>query len=262
MYKTDCMHHSILGPEDERSLLRRAQDGDRAAVDALVRFNQRLIIKIAQRFVNLNGDQELLDLIQWGNIGLLTAIERFDLSRGLRFSTYAKPWIKAYIRRYSLYAGSTLRLSYAELENQIKIRSAIAQLYQRNKSAPKAEEVAHLAGLPLQKVRRLMITDCKSLDACDDEDTPLHERLAATAPEPPEMYEEANSLSYLEEVVKSLPPRDRYVITHYYGLGGVKRLTLREIGSALGVSRERARQIEARVLKRLRGSLTAGVLRD
>lgn len=262
-YFDECAHE-LLSPDEERSLLVKAQNGDQQALDDLVAKNQRLVLKIARRYETYGGDQELLDLIQYGNIGLLTAIRRFDTSRKYRFSTYAVPWIKSYVRRYALVRGNRVSLSYTQSENRVKVSYAVGELIKTHEREPTSAEVAEFSGLPLSEAAEIMGMFTRPVVSLDDIrlngpgrtfDECLNLPNAYDAPE--ERGEASSTVNLLRAHVSQLPEREKYIIDHHYGIDGAEVLTLDEIGHDLGISRTRVRQIEEEAIKKLSQSLNS-----
>lgn len=261
-YETELLQHDVLTAAEEARLIARAQQGDQAALDCLIRHNQRLVTKTARRFQPFAGNMELLDLIQYGNMGMIEAIKRFDLSRGLRLSTYALYWIKVYIRRYGLYEGCGVRIGHGQLGTQVRIRKATTELICEGK-LPTAENVAKKLGLTVATVTDLMpertqvksldeIINAKAIDAGDRYEIAIPDK---DAPRPEDLADESYDLHRMLAAMRDLPERQRFVIQAHYGIGQ-SPTTYEEIGTALSLSRERVRQICEAGLKRLRIALT------
>lgn len=263
-YFDECAEHELLTPDEERSLLVKSQNGDQQALDELVAKNQRLVVKIARRYETYGGDQELMDLIQYGNMGMMEAIRRFDTSRVFRFSTYAVPWIRSYVRRYALVRGNRVSMSYAQSENRVKVSYAIGELIKANEREPTSAEVAEFSGLPLSEAAEIMGMFTRPVVSLDDihpngpgrtSDECLN--LPNTDDTPEERGEVSSTVHLLRAHVGQLPEREKFIIIHHYGIDGAETLTLDEIGHELGISRTRVRQIEEEAIKRLSQSLNS-----
>lgn len=263
-YFDECADHELLSPDEERSLLVKAQNGDQQALDELVAKNQRLVVKIARRYETYGGDQELMDLIQYGNMGMMEAIRRFDTMRIYRFSTYAVPWIRSYVRRYALVRGNRVSLSYAQSENRVKVSYAVGELIKAHEREPTSAEVAEFSGLPLSEAAEIMGMFTRPVISLDEiqPDGPgrtsdEYLNLPNLDDTPEEHGEVSSTIQLLRAHVDLLPDREKFIITHHYGIDSAEVLTLDEIGHELGISRTRVRQIEEDAIKKLSQSLNS-----
>ena len=244
-----------LTPERERELGRRVQENDKAALEELVKANLRFVVSYAKRY--RNAHVLFLDLINEGNIGLIHAATKFDPEKNVKFITYAVWWIRQAILSSLARQGRTVRVPLNRTADLSRIIKASEILRQKMRREPTPEELSHLTGLSVDVVQSLaaLNTGDVRLDAPMDPegDRSLIERFVAD--EMPDTEEEAMNRFLNDEIetaLSTLPPRDAKVLRLYFGLEGGREHTLEEIGSMLGVTRERVRQLRDRALKRLR----------
>jgi RNA polymerase primary sigma factor len=241
--------------ENRRDELERfIRDGQNAR-ERLIRANTRLVISVARRYVG--HGLPITDLIQEGNIGLMRAIRNFDYHRGFKFSTYATWWVRQAISRALADQSRIIRLP-AYLSDQVgRLRRVQADLQQRLGRAPSSEEMAEVMGMAPTRINQIIesISQPMSLEApiSEDDEGDLGDMLEDVNALNPE---EAVMDSMLSEEVRTqlsdLPSREREVLELRYGLGGIEPLTLAEVGQRLGITRERARQLEMQAIQRLR----------
>jgi RNA polymerase primary sigma factor len=241
----------------EREGLERLVEQGEAARAYLVRSNTRLVISIAKRYYGQGLD--FLDLIQEGNIGLLTAVDKFDYRRGNRFSTYATWWIRQGITRALANTGRMIRIPAHQTGNVRKLYRAMRDLEQKNGERPEVEELARRTELPLGQVRWLLQVTRPLLaleqPAGDDQDTELADFIEDKEVEPPaELVERKLFRDHLEEILDELTPREASILRLRYGLQGADPHTLKEVGELFNLSRERIRQVEKGALRKLRHS--------
>lgn len=254
-YLKEIRKRPLLSAEDEKELARRVSLGDGTARKKMIEANLRLVVSIAKKFQGNGLDLE--DLISAGNIGLITAVEKFDPERGFRFTTSATPWIEQAVRRANSNTGSTVRLP-VHIGNALrKLAKARQALMERTDQEPTPEEIAERSELPLKLVKKLLKmhnTNTVSLDASPEnyEDTCL-DFLADTAPLPQDVVEKDQRKQLLESWLGSLGERERQVVTLRFGLDG-EELTLGETGYLMGVTSQSIQQIEAKAIKKLRAA--------
>ncbi|MFE7722157.1 RNA polymerase sigma factor RpoD/SigA [Nocardia rhizosphaerihabitans] len=245
----------------QREQLRRTEIDGLRAKDHMVRANLRLVVSIARRFPTNTG-MSLLDLIQEGTLGLIRAVEKFDHERGLKLSTYATYWIRQSIGRALTDQGRTIRLpsNVADvLHRVIRVRRELAHQLGR---VATVEELATAAELTVTQVEAVLRHEAEpvSLHAPIGEGTELGALLPDTAPAPADTVAERMLPRYVEAALGVLTERESAVIRLRFGLDRGEGRTLEEVGSELGVSRERARQIEAKAMSKLRRPACASTL--
>ena len=254
-YLKDVRPISLLSAEEEVTLARRVQKGEQEARDSMIRANLRLVISIAKRYVNLGIP--LSDLIEEGNIGLMRSVDKFDPEKGYRFSTYAAWWIKQGISRAIIDQGKMIRVPVYMNEEIVRYKKASESLTHSLGRKPQFGEVAKKLKIPVDKVRELdqAITKMSSLDAPigEDGDGQVHdiiedENLAA----PDEQVEIFLNKERARNIMDELPERERQIIAMRYGIPDGDPKTLADIADAMGISRERVRQLEASIVLKLR----------
>lgn len=265
IYLRELGFQTLLTAKDEIRLAKRIQKGDEEARKEMIECNLRLVVKIARHY--LNRGLAFLDLIEEGNLGLMTAVGKFDPDRGFRFSTYATWWIRQTIERAIMNQSRTVRLPIHIIkELNIYLRAA-KKLTQDLDHEASPEEVAELIDKPIDDIRRVMslAPDSTSIDA------PLsHEgkkSLAEILPDennldPARLIQASDLEDKLEIWLSKLDDRHREVIMRRYGLCGHKVGTLEQVGLSVGLTRERVRQIQQEALLKLRGLLESHGISD
>lgn len=247
-----------MNDEAASAIIGRALASSDRAKATIVEANLRLVVSVAKQFRHRGLAFE--DLVQEGNLGLLHAVDKFDYTRGFRFSTYATWWIKQSIRRGLIERGTTIRLPVHAADARLRVRRIADELQRRHERAPSDEEVAQAAALDVAKVRVLLAArpNAVSLDApvgSDDEGPGTATLLDAIAGERASPFEETLSKERRAAIVAMLarvPSRERLILVRRYGLEGDVPRSLAEIGEELGITRERVRQLEQGALERLR----------
>jgi RNA polymerase primary sigma factor len=245
--------HPLLTAAEEIELAKRIERGDLAAKEKMINSNLRLVVSQARRYQG--HGLEMGDLVQEGMLGLIRAVEKFDWRRGFKFSTYGTLWIRQAIQRGLQNHGRTIRVPVHVSQRQVKVRRIEGELSTKLSREPTDEEIAEAAELPLDEVIELreLSRGLTSLDqpVGDDGETALGELVPSDRPEPEAEIAQADRDRRVNEIVEQLPGAERNVIRLRFGLAGDEPLTLRQTGSELGISTERARQLEAQGLRRL-----------
>ncbi|MBQ2694326.1 MAG: RNA polymerase sigma factor RpoD [Clostridia bacterium] len=255
----------LLTPEEEIELAIRITDNDQHAKQRLAEANLRLVVSIAKRYVGRG--MQFLDLIQEGNLGLIKAVDKFDYTKGFKFSTYATWWIRQAITRAIADQARTIRIPVHMVETINKVKKTNSQLLHKNGRDPSAEEIAAELGMPVEKVREIMrvAQEPVSLETPigEEEDSHLGDFIPDDdAPAPADAASMLLLKEQLNEVLKTLTPREAKVLALRFGLEDGHPHTLEEVGSEFGVTRERIRQIEAKALRKLRHPSRSKKLRD
>jgi RNA polymerase primary sigma factor len=254
-YLREVSKHALLTPAQEIELGARALAGDEDAVQKLVRANLRFVISVAKKYQNRGVS--LIDLIQEGNVGLVTAARKFDPDQGVKFISYAVWWIRQAILSALANQGRAVRVPLNRASDLARIFRERERLKQELRRDPTNEEVASAAHLTPEMVTQLQTLNSSEirLDAPigDTDDSQLVERFIVEEAYEPELAVEERMLAeQIERALDTLSPRDARVLRLYFGLEGDREHTLEEIGNMLGVTRERVRQLRDRALKRLR----------
>jgi RNA polymerase primary sigma factor len=282
-YLNDAGRHALLTKEDEADLAKRYQaglsadvflkeqaaqltrtrkarlrqisrDGERAK-ERMVQANLRLVVPQARKFSG--RDLDFIELIQEGNLGLLRAVEKFDHTKGYKFSTYAVWWIRQALQRGVASKGRTIRVPAHVWELYGKLRAAELRLRQQKGGDPSEEEVAEEVGLTVERVREVRdaMQELVSLDRPigEDGDATMGDLIAdAQQLDPADTALEGDALSQIDAALKALDDRERIILVLRFGLGGQEPQTLEEIGAHFGLTRERIRQMQNRALAKLR----------
>lgn len=263
-YTRDISHNSLLTHQQEAELTARASAGDFAAKEKLANANLRLVIAIAKNFAV--GKNSLMDMIQDGNLGLLKAVERFDPSFGIKFSTYATWWIRQSITRGIANTGRTVRIPVYAIENTWKMFREEHALEQKTGREVSDAEIAAYLGISESEVDglRRIAQETISLDtplSSDSEET-FGDLIACADPSPEEEVERRTIASDIQKALQQLAEKERTVLIRRFGLGGHSQQTLGEIGDSLCLTRERIRQIEESAKRKIRESPSCSALRD
>lgn len=253
LYLNDIRKHEILTKEEEQELLIKAKSGDEQAKQQLILSNLRLVVNIAKNYSNKGLG--FIDLISEGNFGLIHAIDKFDYTKGYRFSTYAVWWIKQAITKAIISKGREIRIPSYKHDILNKVNKFIMSHITEYSSYPSIESIAQGTGLEEKKIQKVMLEfqDMLSLNASIGDDIYLEDTIS-------QADEESLENKVLGEIAKEeinailglLKPREKDILTLRYGLFGQEIHTLEEVGKKFNITRERVRQIEKKTLDKLR----------
>ena len=256
---------TLLTAEEEIELAIRIADNDPVAKKRLAEANLRLVVSIAKRYVGRG--MQFLDLIQEGNLGLIKAVDKFDYTKGFKFSTYATWWIRQAITRAIADQARTIRIPVHMVETINKVKKTNSQLLHENGRDPTAEEIAEKLDMPVEKVREIIrvAQEPVSLETPigEEEDSHLGDFIPDDdAPAPADAASMLLLKEQLGEVLETLTPREAKVLRLRFGLEDGHAHTLEEVGKEFNVTRERIRQIEAKALRKLRHPSRSKRLKD
>lgn len=270
MYLREIGQYPLLSAAEERELAKRIAAGDDEARGILARSNLRLVVSIAKKYVNRSPDLTLLDLIQEGNLGLFKAVDKFDYTKGYKFSTYATWWIRQAITRALADQSRTIRIPVHMVETIAKYKQKVRELSQHLGRDPLPEEIAAEMGIEIDKIYTIqkINQDTVSLESPvgedDDERSTLGSFIADDTVASPDQEASRRILAeQMKEILDELSPKERKILEMRNGLtdSGIC-YTLEEVGREFGVTRERIRQIEAKALERIRYHEKAKQLRS
>lgn len=257
IYLSQIGYTPLLSAEEEVYYARLVQKGDAKARKKMIESNLRLVVKIARRYYNRG--LEFLDLIEEGNLGLLRAVEKFDPERGFRFSTYATWWIRQTIERAIMNQTRTVRLPIHVVRELNTYLSAARELMKTQNHEASHEQIAAMTNKPVKDVKEMMELNERmvSLDTLIGDESsngrPLVEAMADKhKTDPAELLADEHLSQHLLKCLNDLNEKQREVLCRRFGLAGYERQTLEEVGEAIGLTRERVRQIQMTGLKLLR----------
>ena len=264
-YLKEMGRYDLLTPDEEIDLFKRISEGDVAAKNEVITRNLRLVVSIAKKYTGRGMAME--DLIQEGNLGLIKAVEKFDINLGYRFSTYATWWIRQAVTRAIADQARTIRIPVHMTELLARINNTSKNLTNEFGRNPTAAEIAEAMNMPVDKVvdGLKLISNTVSLDTPvgEDEDSTVQEFVADDKTDDPFTVAAQDALrTSVSEVLSTLTDRERQVIELRFGFGTNRVHTLEEVGQKMGVTRERIRQIESKALRKMRHPTRSKNLRD
>ncbi len=267
-YLKDIGKYALLTQEEEVELAKIIEAGGeeaKKAKDSLANANLRLVVNNAKKF--MNRGLSILDLIQEGNLGLLKAVDKFDYTKGFKFSTYATWWIRQAISRAIADQARTIRMPVHMVETMNRVRKAQRELTMQTDHAPTEEELAAYLNMPIEKVREVLMNaqDTVSLESPvgDENDSLLGDFLEDTTMAGPVEQVSAIMLrESLEMVLSTLTEKEAQVIRLRFGMDDNRARTLEEVGEIFGVTRERIRQIEAKALRKMQAPSRRMMIQD
>ena len=265
IYMREMGQFSMLSADEEVKLAHRIAEGDQSAKNELVEANLRLVVSLARHYQGCGLSYQ--DLIREGNIGLIKAAEKFDVSKGFRFSTYASWWIKQALSRAIADQSRTIRIPVHMTENINKFKKAERELLSQLNREPKIKEIADAMGISEKQAKEIQsyIVEPTSLDiqVGDDDDTTIGSFVEDTHFVNPESaYIKESNGDVVNAVLDTLSDREANILRLRFGIGGKKAMTLEEVGKEYGLTRERIRQIEAKALRKLRHPSRANILKE
>lgn len=258
IYLKEIGQYPLIHAAEERGLAQRIEKGDLEAKNLLARANLRLVVSIAKKYVGRSSDLTLLDLIQEGNLGLFKAVEKFDWTKGYKFSTYATWWIRQSITRALADQSRTIRIPVHMVETISKYKQVVRRLSQDLGREPLAEEIATEMGIEVEKIHVIENINQETISleqpiGDDDEKSTRGEFIADDKILRPDQEASRRILSdQIRSVLDELNPKEKKILEMRYGLMDGVQHTLEEVGQEFGVTRERIRQIEAKVHEKLR----------
>jgi RNA polymerase primary sigma factor len=260
MYLKEIGQYPLLNAAQEKDFARRIQAGDDEAKNLLARANLRLVVSIAKKYVGRSPDLTLLDLIQEGNIGLFRAVDKFDWTKGYKFSTYATWWIRQAITRALADQSRTIRVPVHMVETIAKYKQVVRRLSQDLGRDPQPEEIAIEMGVEIEKIYQIEQIDQNTVslespvgDDGDDGKSTLGDFVADDKILSPDQETSRRIIAdQVREILNDLPPKERKILEMRHGLLDGITHTLEEVGKEFGVTRERIRQIEAKAHEKIR----------
>jgi len=258
MYLREIGKYRLITAAEERELAKRIQDGDKEASNLLIKANLRLVVSIAKKYVGKSTDLTLLDLIQEGNLGLFKAVEKFDWTKGYKFSTYATWWIRQAVTRAIADQSRTIRIPVHMVETIAKYKQVVRRLAQDLGRDPLPIEIATEMGVEVEKIHHIEQIDQSTVSLekpiGDDADASILSEFIKDEKIPSPAEDSAHRIlaDQVKEILDDLSPKERKILEMRHGLTDGIMHTLEEVGREFGVTRERIRQIEAKAHEKIR----------
>jgi len=258
MYLKEIGTYPLISAAEERELAQRISIGDTEASNILIKANLRLVVSIAKKYVGRSSDLTLLDLIQEGNLGLFKAVEKFDWTKGFKFSTYATWWIRQAVTRAIADQSRTIRIPVHMVETIAKYKQVVRRLSQDLGRDPMPEEIATEMDVDIEKIHTIEKIDQNTVSLerpINDEDdrSTLGEFIAdEKMPSPEQLSSQRILANQIQDILNDLTPKERKILEMRHGLTDGIMHTLEEVGREFGVTRERIRQIEAKAHEKIR----------
>ena len=275
LYLSEIAMYPLLTPDEEQELAKRIEQGDMDAKEMLVNCNLRLVVSTAKPYFTINKDNKgmgILDLINEGNIGLMKAVEKFDVNKGYKFSTYATWWIRQAITRALDDQSRTIRIPVHQSENLKKMKKVTNNFFNEYGREPSFEEIQEITGFSEEKLNYLLSLQYNfqnlpyletPINTQEDGDNILEDFVEDKETISPESKAiEVSLRENMDEVLDTLTPKERKILELRFGFNNNRPKTLEEIGQEYGVTRERIRQIEVKALKKLRHPSRSRYLRS
>lgn len=266
IYMKTLNHIPLLSPDEEKDLFIKIKNGDQAARDKMIESNLRLVVHVAKNYTT-NATQDLMDLIQEGNFGLIKAIDKYDINQGTKFSTYATYWIKQAIGQAINDNSRTIRLPNNAINTISRINKKIEEIERTESRIPSNEELSEKLDINVETILNLNNINqplCSlEFDVNDDKETVVSDLIADEGiPTPEEALSAVVQTDGIIKLLRTLDEREQFIITKRYGIGDGIPQSLDEIGQTINLTKERVRQLEIVALRKLRSPLRQMALRE
>ena len=266
IYMKTLNHIPLLSPDEEKDLFIKIKNGDQAARDKMIESNLRLVVHVAKNYTT-NATQDLMDLIQEGNFGLIKAIDKYDINQGTKFSTYATYWIKQAIGQAINDNSRTIRLPNNAINTISRINKKIEEIERTESRIPSNEELSEKLDINVETILNLNNINqplCSlEFDVNDNKETVVSDLIADEGiPTPEEALSAVVQTDGIIKLLRTLDEREQFIITKRYGIGDGIPQSLDEIGQTINLTKERVRQLEIVALRKLRSPLRQMALRE
>lgn len=266
IYMKTLNHIPLLSPDEEKDLFIKIKNGDQTARDKMIESNLRLVVHVAKNYTT-NATQDLMDLIQEGNFGLIKAIDKYDINQGTKFSTYATYWIKQAIGQAINDNSRTIRLPNNAINTISRINKKIEEIERTESRIPSNEELSEKLDINVETILNLNNINqplCSlEFDVNDDKETVVSDLIADEGiPTPEEALSAVVQTDGIIKLLRTLDEREQFIITKRYGIGDGIPQSLDEIGQTINLTKERVRQLEIVALRKLRSPLRQMALRE